>query len=96
MVLILQYAVEIYSKFNNDSTTFVRETAYADNNLTMPPITICMDNGLKPTVLNRYGIFNIFDFMTDQFVFQDTNYSSFSVWNTFVEASYLIGRGNCI
>ena len=58
----------------------------------MPPITMCMDNGLKPTVLNKYGIFNIFDFMTDQFVFQDTKYSSFSVWNTYVEASYLINR----
>ena len=53
VTVIWQYAVEIYSKFENDSTTFVSRTIDTDN-FTMPPITICMDNGLKPSVLKKY------------------------------------------
>ena len=84
VTVIWQYAVEIYSKFENDSTTFVSRTIDTDN-FTMPPITICMDNGLKPSVLKKYGMAEIFEFLFDSREIS-------SVWDTFVEASYLIGK----
>ena len=49
--------------------------------------TIFSDNGLKPTVLHKYGFKDIFDFMF--FQFEATN---FSIWDAFLEASYLNGR----
>ena len=53
----------------------------------MPPITICMDNGLKPTVLNKYGLESIFDFNFNMYGFDFP-----SVWDAYVEASYLLNR----
>ena len=84
VTVIWQYAVEIYSKFENDSTTFVSRTIDTDN-FTMPPITICMNNGLKPSVLKKYKMAEIFEFLFDSREIS-------SVWDTFVEASYLIGK----
>ena len=81
-----QYALEIYAKFNSVSTTFVSKTIDADNFI-MPPMTIFMDNGLKPSVLKKYGMADIFEF-----AFQIHDTKNFSVWDSFVEASYLIGR----
>ena len=80
-----QYAVEIYAKFNNVSTTFVSNTVDVDI-LFMPPMTICMDNGLKPSVLKKYGLLDIFEFAFE------TQTKNFLIWDAFVEASYLNGR----
>ena len=85
IIVMWQYAVEIYAKFNNVSTTFVSNTVDVDN-LFMPPITICMDNGLKPSVLKKYGLLDIFEFAFE------TQTKNFPIWNAFVEASYLNGR----
>ena len=85
IVVMWQYAVEIYAKFNNVSTTFVSITVDVDT-LFMPPITICMDNGLKPSVLKRYGLLDIFEFAFE------TQTKNFLIWDAFVEASYLNGR----
>ena len=52
IIVTWQYALEIYEKFINDSKTFVSKTVDA-HSFTMPPITICMDNALKPTVLKK-------------------------------------------
>ena len=58
IIVMWQYAVDIYAKFNSVSTTFVSKTVDAEN-FTMPPVTICMENALKPTVLNKVaGHFN--------------------------------------
>ena len=86
IIVMWQYAVEIYAKFNSVSTTFVSKTVVADS-FAMPPMTIFMDNGLKPSVLKKYGIADIFEFS-----FQILDTKNFSVWDAFVEASYLIGR----
>ena len=85
IIVMWQYAVEIYAKFNNVSTTFVSNTVDVDN-LFMPPITICMDNGLKPSVLKKYGLLDIFEFAFE------TQTKNFLIWDAFVEASYLNGR----
>ena len=85
IIVMWQYAVEIYAKFNNVSTTFVSNTVDVDI-LFMPPITICMDNGLKPSVLKKYGLLDIFEFAFE------TQTKNFLIWDTFVEASYLNGR----
>ena len=58
IIVTWQYALEIYGKFINDSKTFVSKTVDA-HSFNMPPITICMDNALKPSVLNKVlGHFN--------------------------------------
>ena len=85
IIVMWQYAVEIYAKFNNVSTTFVSNMVDVDN-LFMPPITICMDNGLKPSVLKKYGLLDIFEFAFE------TQTKNFLIWDAFVEASYLNGR----
>ena len=58
IIVTWQYALEIYGKFINDSKTFVSKTIDAET-FVMPPITICMDNALKPSVLYKVaGQFN--------------------------------------
>ena len=52
------YAVDIYTKFLNNATTFTRKTEKADNFL-MPPLVICMENGLKPSVMKKYKLMKI-------------------------------------
>ena len=86
IAIILQYLVGIYDKFFNSSTTLVSITTEAQD-FTMPPLTICMDNGLKPSVLKKYGLGSSFDFM---FGLSDSNISS--VWEAFIEASYILDR----
>ena len=86
IAVIVGYAVDIYIKFNNDATTFTSKTIETQN-FTMPPITICMDNGLKPSVLNKYGMGNIFDF---NFHMHESDLPS--VWDAYIEASYLLNR----
>ena len=55
IIVTWQYALEIYGKFINDSKTFVSKTVDAET-FVMPPVTFCMDNALKPTVLHTdYG-----------------------------------------
>ena len=64
ITVIYLYGVDIYKKFQNDATTFTLKTEKmkkADNFLT-PPILICMENLLKPTVMKKYGLENIMDF----------------------------------
>ena len=84
-----QYAVDIYVKFNNDSTTFVSKTVDAESFI-MPPLTICMDYALKPSVLKKYGLNNLWDFVFSKIDNEEKNISS--IWDFFLEASYLIGR----
>ena len=86
IIVMWQYAVDIYAKFNSVSTTFVSKTVDADSFI-MPPMTIFTDNGLKPSVLKKYGMADIFEF-----AFKILDTKNFSVWDAFVEASYLIGR----
>ena len=86
IAVIVQYAIDIYSKFNKKATTFTSKTIETQN-FNMPPITICMDNGLKPSVLNKYGMGNIFDF---NFNMQESDLPS--VWDAYIEASYLLNR----
>ena len=87
IVVILQYLVGIYDKFFNSSTTLVSLTTEAKD-FTIAPLTICMDNGLKPTVLKKYGLESHFDFMLGGV--SRSNISS--VWEAFIEASYVLDR----
>ena len=58
IIVTWQYVLEIYGKFINNSKTFVSKTVDAEN-FTMPPVTICVDNALKPSVLEKVaGYFN--------------------------------------
>ena len=78
------YAVDIYTKFLDNATTFkskIEKTKYS----IMPPITICMENGLKRSVMKKYELGNIMEFHYDV-----ENLTS--VWDTFFEASYIINR----
>ena len=83
------YGIDTYKKFWNDSATFVSTTEETED-FNMPPLTICMDNGLKPTILKKYGMTSTFEFVypnpsLDLEKIQRT-------WDTFVEASYIIDK----
>ena len=85
--VIYLYAIDIYTKFQNNATTFTRKTEKADNFL-MPPLVICMENGLKPSVMKKYKLKTIYDFAHEYAMNQEIS----SVWDTFVEASYIVNR----
>ena len=59
--VILLYGLDIYSKFQNQAKTFTTMPHDFDD-FKFPPTTICMGNALKPTVMKKYGVLNIFDF----------------------------------
>ena len=80
------YAIDMTYKFHNDASTFTTKTVEADD-FQMPPIVICMQNGMKPTTMKKYGLATAFDFSFDPSV---KNISS--VWDAFVEGSYLVNR----
>ena len=85
--VLWQYGLDIWTKFQNHATTFVMKTDEADN-LFMPPITICMGNSLKPTVMKKYGINSILDFLKGS----EAVVNMSSVEDVFVEAAYIINR----
>ena len=90
LILVLwQYGLDIWTKFQNHATTFITKTDEADN-LFLPPITICTGNGLKPTVMKKYGINSVLDFLIESEAQAVMNMSS--VWDVFVEAAYIINR----
>ena len=53
----------------------------------MPTILICMENGLKPTVLKKYGMESMFGYpgrgLADK---------QLPIWDTYVKASYILNR----
>ena len=87
IIVIDQYAIEIYSKFQKKSTVFVSRTSKFDD-FTSPPITICMKNGFKPSGLEKYGMGNRYGFIMGT----EWNRTILSVWNTYEEISYLLNR----
>ena len=88
LILVLrQYGLDIWTKFQNHATTFVTKTDEADNLFT-PPITIYMGNGLKTTVMKKYGINNVLEFLIGSEAVMNMS----SVWDVFVEAAYIINR----
>ena len=88
LILVLwQYGLDIWTKFQNQATTFITKTDEVDN-FNMPPITICVGNALKPTVMKKYGIDTILDFAIGTKAVINMS----SVWDGFVEATYIINR----
>ena len=85
--VIDQYAIDIYTKFQKKSTVFVSKISEFEN-FTSPPISICMTNGFKPSGAKKYGIKSRYGFI----MATDLNKSISSVWNTYVEVSYLLNR----
>ena len=85
--VIDQYAIDIYTKFQKKSTVFVSKISEFEN-FTSPPISICMKNGFKPSGLEKYGITSRYGFLMGT----KLNRSISSVWNTYVEVSYLLNR----
>ena len=82
----LEYSVDIFTKFHNHATTFTTKN-FAATSFTMPPVTFCMQNGLKPSVLKKYDLMTTFDYLGSESIEQMS-----SVWDSFVEASYIIDR----
>ena len=88
LILVLwQYGLDIWTKFQNHATTFITKTDNVEN-FSMPPITICMGNALKPTVLKKYGVDSVLDFAIGTKAVINVS----SVWDVFVEAAYIINR----
>ena len=85
-VVIAVYAIKILLKYENDATTFATKTEEIGYFM-LPPLTVCMQNGLKPSVLKKHGLYTSYDFI---YGMRDRNISS--VWDTYVEASYLLNR----
>ena len=82
----LEYSVDIFTKFHNHATTFTTKNVAATS-FTMPPVTFCMQNGLKPSVLKKYGLMTTLDYLASKSIEQIS-----SVWDSFVEGSYIINR----
>ena len=87
VIVVDQYAIDIYTKFQKKSTVFVSKISEFEN-FTSPPIAICMKNGFKPSGLEKYGMKSRYGFIMST----DLNKSISSVWDTYVEVSYLLNR----
>ena len=87
VIVVDQYAIDIYTKFQKKSTVFVSKTSEFEN-FTSPPISICFKNPFKPSGLEKYGITSRYGFIMGT----GLNRSILSVWNTYVEVSYLLNR----
>ena len=85
--VIDQYAIDIYTKFQKKSTVFNSKISEFEN-FTSPPISICMKSGFKPSGIEKYGIASRYGFIMGT----ELNKSISSVWNTYVEVSYLLNR----
>ena len=84
--VLVSYARDIYTNFHDDATTFVQKTEKPENLFT-PPILICMENGLKPTVMKKYGVELVYDFPG-----YNVGEKQLPVWDAYVEASYILNR----
>ena len=85
--VIYIYGIEIFTKFGNKATVFISTTLDAKD-FTMPPITICMQNGVKPPILKMHGGKTAFHYVFDI----GSNQDIASVWDSYRNASYLLGR----
>ena len=65
---------------------------YPIDNFTLPFITICIKNRFKPTVLNKYGLDSWVDFVFGTFEDNKWKQENISIWDTYVETSYLLKR----
>ena len=90
-IVIHQYALDIYTKYHDKTTVFVSQT-YPIDDFTLPFITICIKNKFKPTVLSKYGLDSWVDFVYGTFDFNKWKQENISIWDTYVEASYLLKR----
>ena len=86
-IVISEYALEIYTKFHDKATVFISSTTEMVD-FPLPIISICTKNQFKPTVLEKYGLDSWFDFYNENRLFE----KNLSVWDTYVEASYLLNR----
>ena len=91
ITVIHEYGLDIYSKYHDKATVFVSKT-YPIEDFTLPFITICIKNKFKPTVLNKYGLDSWIDFVYGTFEGNKWKQENISVWDTYVEASYLLNR----
>ena len=89
-VVISEYALEIYTKFHDKATVFVSSTTEMVD-FPLPSISICIKNKFKPTVLEKYGLESWYDFIGENYG-DNGKQRNISVWNTYVEASYLLNR----
>ena len=87
VIVVDQYAIDIYTKFQKKSTVFVSKISELEN-FTSPPISICFKNAFKPSGIKKYGITSRYGFLMGA----ELNKSISSVWNTYVEVSYLLNR----
>ena len=87
VIVVDQYAIDIYTKFQKKSTVFVSKTSEVGD-FTSPPISICFKNAFKPSGLEKYGMKSRYSFVMGT----ELNRSISSVWNTYEEVSYLLNR----
>ena len=90
IIVVSEYAVDIYTKFNDKATVFVSKTSEIKD-FTLPVISFCTKNQFKPTVLDKYGLNSWKDFIRGD---NGNNMykNNLSVWDTYMEASYLLNR----
>ena len=87
VIVVDQYAIDIYTKFQKKSTVFVSKTSKVGD-FTSPPISICFKNAFKPSGLEKYGMSSRYGFIMGT----ELNRSISSVWDTYVKVSYLLNQ----
>ena len=90
ITVIHEYGIDIYSKYHDKATVFVSQTKPIED-FTLPSITICIKNKFKPSVMNKNGLDSWIDFIYGTFEGK-WKQENISIWNTYVEASYLLNR----
>ena len=85
LFVVFQYAETMLETFSIGATTLTMTTSLIKD-LKFPPFTICLENGYKPTVMQKYGFENRYAFWD----VKDKNITS--VWDTYLESTYLLDR----
>lgn len=74
--VIFEYAQNMTKTFSIGATTLSMTTSLIKD-LKFPPLTICLENGYKPTVMQKYGLENRYAFWD----IKDKNITS--VWDIY-------------
>ena len=85
LFVVFEYAETMLKTFSIGATTLTMTTSLIKD-LKFPPFTICLENGYKPTVMQKYGFENRYAFWN----IKDKNITS--VWDIYLESTYLLDR----
>ena len=85
LFVVFEYAETMLKTFSIGATTLTMTTSLIKD-LKFPPFTICLENGYKPTVMQKYGFENRYAFWD----IKDKNITS--VWDTYLDSTYLLHK----